>query len=124
MKQVFQILFYAKRLDLTVENAMKQEIVKIKVINPEEEQAIIIELTDLENLSNKLKEIINKAFSESLLIFVGDKNSWLSVETLFRIAQTVHNIVGDSLEWRITDKKPQSMDLEGLSAYLILKPSN
>jgi hypothetical protein len=103
---------------------MKQEIVKIKIIDTAEKQAVIMELTDLENLSDNLKEIIHKAFPESLLIFVGDKNSQLSFETLFRIAKAVHDIVGDSLEWRITDKKPQSMDLEGLSAYLILKQSN
>jgi len=100
---------------------MKQEIVKIKVIDTVGKQAVIIELTDLENLSDNLKKLIHKVFPQSLLIFVGNKNSQLSFETLFRIAQVVHNIVGDSLEWRITDKKPQSMDLEGLSAYLILK---
>ena len=103
---------------------MKQETVKIKIIDTAEKQAVIVELTELENLSDNLKEIVNKAFPESLLVFVGDKNSQLSFETLFKIAQAVHNIVGDSLEWRITDKKPQSMDLEGLSAYLILKQSH
>ena len=121
MKRVFQPLFCAELSDLTVENAMKQEIVKIKVIDAEENRAVIVELPDMENLSGKLKEIIHRVFPQSLLIFVGDKNSRLSFETLFKIAKAAHNIVGDSLEWCITDKKPQSMDLEGLSAYLILK---
>ena len=103
---------------------MKQEVVKIKVIDTAEKQAVIVELSDLETLSDNLKEVINKAFPESLLIFVGDKNSQLSFETLFKIVRAVHKIVGNSLEWRITDKKPQSMNLEGLSAYLILRQSH
>ena len=48
---------------------MKQEIVKIKVINAEEEQAIIVELTDLENLSDNLKEIIHRVFPKNLTTF-------------------------------------------------------
>jgi hypothetical protein len=78
-------------------------------------------LADLQSLSDNLKKIIKKEFPESLLLFVGDRNSKLSTETLFKIAQTAHNIIGESLEWRITDKTPKSMALEGLSAYLILK---
>ena len=100
---------------------MEQEIVKIKIINTKDNLSTIAKLTDLETLPDNLKEIVHRVFPESLLIFIGDKNSQLSIETLFRIVKAAHNVVGNSLEWRITDKKPHSMDLEGLSAYLILK---
>jgi hypothetical protein len=100
---------------------METEIVKIKVIDAEAKEVVIVELSDLESLADNIKKTVRENFSESLLIFVGDANSRMSFDTLFRIAKTVRNIVGEELEWKITDKKPQSMELEGLSAYLILR---
>jgi hypothetical protein len=100
---------------------MGQEIIKIKIIDTIDNKTTIVELTDLQSLPENIKKIIQTVFPESLLIFVGKINSKLSVETLYKIAQTVHKIVGESLEWKIADKIPESMEAEGLSAYLLLR---
>ena len=99
----------------------QNEVIKIKVINESNKQVAIVELDSLQTLSDKIKKILKEEYSESLLVFVGSRNSKMDVETLYRICQTVQKIMGNSLEWRITDKTPESMELEDLSAYLILK---
>ena len=99
----------------------QNEVIKIKIIDESNNQLIVVELDSLQSLSDKIKKILKEEYSESLLIFVGSKNSKLNAETLYKICQAVQKIMGDSLEWKITDKTPKSMELEDLSAYLILK---
>jgi hypothetical protein len=82
------LVFHAKK-----EMDMAQEIIKIKIIDTVDNKTTIVELTDLQSLPENIKKIIQTVFPASLLIFVGKINSKLSVETLYKIAQTVHKIV-------------------------------
>lgn len=100
---------------------MEQDIVKIKIIDSINNRSTIVELVDLQSVPEDIKKIIQTVFTKSQLIFIGDTNSKLSIEMLYKIAKTVYVIVGKSLEYRITDKMPESMDL---SAYLVLRNKN
>ena len=100
---------------------MDQVVIKIKIIDTIANKTAIVELADLQSIPEDIKKIIQTVFTESHLIFIGDVNSKLSVEMLYKIAKTVSGIVGKSLEYRITDKMPESKDL---SAYLVLRKKN
>ncbi len=100
---------------------MEQDIIKIKIIDTINNRSTIVELGDLMSVPEDIKKIIQTVFTKSQLIFIGDTNSKLSIEILYKIAKTVHGIVGQSLEWRIMDIMPKPMDL---SAYLLLRNKN
>ena len=100
---------------------MVQDIIKIKIIDLINNKSTIVELRDLQSVPEDIKKIIQIVFTKSQLIFIGNTNSKLSIEMFYNIAKTVHGIVGQSLEWRITDIMPKSMDL---SAYLVLRNKN
>jgi len=97
---------------------MEQDVIKIKIIDTINNKSTIVELGDLQSVPEDIKNIIQTVFTKSQLIFIGDTNSRLSIEVFYKIAKTVHGIVGQSLEWRITDIMPKPMDL---SAYLVLR---
>lgn len=100
---------------------MEQDVIKIKIIDTINNKSTIVELGDLQSVPEDIKNIIQTVFTKSQLIFIGDTNSRLSIEVFYKIAKTVHGIVGQSLEWRITDIMPKPM---GLSAYLLLRNKN
>ena len=100
---------------------MEQDVIKIKIIDVINNKSTIVELRDLQSVPEDIKNIIQTVFTKSQLIFIGDTNSRLSIEVFYKIAKTVHGIVGQSLEWRITDIMPKPMDL---SAYLVLRNKN
>ena len=100
---------------------MEQDVIKIKIIDTINNKSTIVELGDLQSVPENIKKIIQTVFTKSQLIFIGDTNSKLSIEMLYKIAKTVYGIVGQSLEWRITDIMPKPMDL---SAYLVLRNKN
>jgi hypothetical protein len=100
---------------------MEQDVIKIKIIDTIANKTTIVEFADLQSIPEDIKKIIQTVFTESHLIFIGDVNSKLSVEMLYKIAKTVSEIVGKSLEYRITDKIQESMDL---TAYLVLRKKN
>lgn len=100
---------------------MEQDIIRIKIIDTINNKSTIVELRDLQSVPENIKKIIQTVFTKSQLIFIGDTNSKLRIEKLNKIAKTVSDIVGQSLEWRITDKMPKYMDL---SAYLLLRNNN
>jgi len=100
---------------------MEQDVIKIKIIDTIANKTTIVEFAELQSIPEDIKKITQMTFTESHLIFIGDVNSKLSVEMLYKIAKTVRGIVGSSLEYRITDKRPKSNDL---SAYLVLKKKN
>lgn len=97
---------------------MEQDVIKIKIIDTIRNKSTIVELSDLQTVPEDIKIIIRTIFTKSQLIFIGDSNSMFIVQNHFKIAKAVQAIVGQSLEWRITDKIPNSMDL---GAYLVLR---
>lgn len=97
---------------------MEQNVVKIKIVDTISNNSTIVGLEDLQAVPEEIKNIIQTVFPNSQLIFIGDIYSKLSLEMLYKTAKTVYGLVGQSLEWRITDKIPESLDL---SAYLLLK---
>jgi len=97
---------------------MEQNVVKIKIVDTISNNSTIVGLEDLQSVPEEIKNIIHTVFPNSQLIFIGDIHSKLSLEMLYKIAKMVHELVGQSLEWRITDKIPESLYL---SAYLLLK---
>ena len=100
---------------------MEQNAIKVKIIDVINNKSTIVELRDLQSVPEDIKKIIQIVFTKSQLIFIGNTNSKLSIEMFYNIAKTVHGIVGQSLEWRITDIMPKPMDL---SAYLLLRYKN
>ncbi|KAA6340932.1 hypothetical protein EZS27_011237 [termite gut metagenome] len=100
---------------------MEQEIIKIKVINTADDTTTIVELADLQSLSEGVQKTIRTAFPASLLLFVADNHNKLNVEALYKIAQSVHKIIGESLEWDIIEKMPKSLESLELCAYLVLR---
>lgn len=58
---------------------------------------------------------------DSQLIFIGDKNSKLELETLYNFASLIQSMLSDSLTWDIVDEiPPEDKHLEDLNGYLIL----
>jgi hypothetical protein len=103
---------------------MKQEIIKIKVINTTDNTTTIVELADLQSLPEDVKQTMQIAFPASVLFFIAENNSKLSVEALYKIAQAVHKIIGETLEWDVIEKMPKPLESLGLSAYLVLRTKN
>ena len=99
---------------------MEASIVKIKITDVENQQISIIELDTTNSDMEILRTIIEKTYSESVLVFIADKESKLDISTLYRICKAIYSIVGESLKWDITDTLPNPTEKE-LNAYLILK---
>ena len=58
---------------------------------------------------------------DSQLIFIGDKNSKLELETLYNFASLVQSMLSGSLTWDIVDEiPPEDKHLTNLNGYLIL----
>ena len=99
---------------------MEASIVKIKITDVENQQISIVELDTANSDMEILRAIIENSYSESVLIFIADKESKLDISTLYKICKTIYRIVGESLKWDITDTPPNPTDKE-INAYLILK---
>ena len=99
---------------------MKANITKLKVSDSDGKELAVIELDISNSIEETLKKVIQESYSGCTLIFIGNKDSKLDITTLYETCKAVHSIIGDSLEWSITDTPPDSAEKD-LDAYLILK---
>ena len=99
---------------------MKANIIKLKILDLDSKQSSIVELDASDSIIDVLKAAIRKPYSDSILIFVGNKESNLDITTLYRICQAVRRIAGGAVEWNVIDATLDTTEKD-LSAYLILK---
>lgn len=99
---------------------------KLKILDSDTKQSIIVTLDYSQLTSDRIRKAIPLCTkivtnADSQLIFIGDKNSKLELETLYNFASLTQSMLSDSLTWDIVDEiPPEDKHLEDLNGYLIL----
>lgn len=99
---------------------------KLKILDSSTKQSIILTL-DYAYLTTigiqKALPLCTKIVTngDSQLVFIGDKNSKLELETLYNIASLIQSMLSGSLIWDIIGEiSPENKRLQDLNGYLIL----
>lgn len=99
---------------------------KLKILDSSTKESIIITLdyTYLTTIGiQKVLPLCMKIVTngESQLLFVGDQNCKLELETLYNLASLIQSMLSDSMTWDIIDQlPPEEKQTEDLNGYLIL----
>lgn len=102
---------------------------KLKVIDSESKASIVITLDcsrlctegiqQMRKITPLCTQVVTKG--DNRLIFIGDRNCKLELETIYNFTSFVQTILSDSLTWDIIDEIPvEDKDIEDLNGYLIL----
>ncbi len=99
---------------------------KLKILDSSTKESIIITLDYSQLTSGRIRkalplctQIVTKG--ESQLLFVGDKNCKLELETLYNLASLIQSMLSGSMTWDIIDQlPPEEKQTEHLNGYLIL----
>ncbi|MBB4034132.1 hypothetical protein GGR21_000017 [Dysgonomonas hofstadii] len=99
---------------------------KLKILDSSTKESIIVTLDYSQLTSDRIRKAIplcTKIITngESQLLFVGDKNCKLELETLYNLASLIQSMLSDSMTWDIIDQiPPEEKQTEDLNGYLIL----
>lgn len=99
---------------------------KLKILDSSTKESIIVTLDYSQLTSDRIRKALPLCTQivtngESQLLFVGDKNCKLELETLYNLASLIQSMLSGSLTWDIVDEiPPEDKHLTDLNGYLIL----
>lgn len=109
-----------------MDNPNNKKHFRLKILDSSTKESIIITLDYSQLTSGRIRKALPLCTQivtngESQLLFVGDKNCKLELETLYNLASLIQSMLSGSMTWDIIDQlPPEEKQTEDLNGYLIL----